>query len=382
MFNNNIKDINHQVKTQEVSAEVVGLLFADTNKALSIGLITALIILWSLSSLIQLKPAILWMTLISASYLLKYIIYINYKLDIAASRHAYDWLKKFRLSTAISGLAWGSSGLLIFPANNSELQSLFAFVLGGVCAGGLITYSIDKLTVIPFVSSIILLASPAFLMDSNPHANYILFMAFVFIMYVAVASSRLARGLIDNIALRVYAENQKKEISKLSLRQQLHLEHTPMGVIEWDADLKVISWNKACFSTFGFTSEEALGQHISYFLPDLKNKINPVIVDYLLNQNDIQLSKISTKNGDIIHCEWFNTILKNEYEQIVGFASLVQDKTAFVSAQDKIRYLAYYDALTNLPNRGLLLDRLHQVIAAHDRTHTFSVVAFIDLDHF
>ena len=45
MFNNNIKDINHQVKTQEVSAEVVGLLFADTNKALSIGLITALIIL-------------------------------------------------------------------------------------------------------------------------------------------------------------------------------------------------------------------------------------------------------------------------------------------------------------------------------------------------
>ena len=50
--------------------------------------------------------------------------------------------------------------------------------------------------------------------------------------------------------------------------------------------------------------------------------------------------------------------------------------------QDKIYRLAYYDTLTNLPNRGLLNNRLLQSIAISERTKTYSMIAFIELDHF
>ena len=57
-------------------------------------------------------------------------------------------------------------------------------------------------------------------------------------------------------------------------------------------------------------------------------------------------------------------------------ASLVQDKTEFMRTQDKINRLAYYDTLTNLPNRGLLNDRLLQSIAISKHTKTYSMIAF------
>ena len=61
---------------------------------------------------------------------------------------------------------------------------------------------------------------------------------------------------------------------------------------------------------------------------------------------------------------------------MIGMASLVQDKTEFMRTQDKINRLAYYDTLTNLPNRGLLNDRLLQSIAISKHTKTYSMIAF------
>ena len=94
------------------------------------------------------------------------------------------------------------------------------------------------------------------------------------------------------------------------------------------------------------------------------------------------LHKITHHNGEIIHRECTNAWLNNEYGEVIGMASLVQDKTEFMRAQDKMNRLAYYDTLTDLPNRGLLKDRLLQSIAISERSKTYSMVAFIDLDHF
>lgn len=51
-------------------------------------------------------------------------------------------------------------------------------------------------------------------------------------------------------------------------------------------------------------------------------------------------------------------------------------------AEDKIQHLAYYDLLTDLPNRRLLIDRLQHTLAVSSRHHNHGAVLFIDLDHF
>jgi diguanylate cyclase (GGDEF)-like protein/PAS domain S-box-containing protein len=68
--------------------------------------------------------------------------------------------------------------------------------------------------------------------------------------------------------------------------------------------------------------------------------------------------------------------------EIDRYVASFQDITAHRAAQDQIKQLAYYDALTNLPNRRLLVDRLKQALAASERANVRGAVMFIDLDNF
>ncbi|MDP2366659.1 diguanylate cyclase domain-containing protein [Rhodoferax sp.] len=65
-----------------------------------------------------------------------------------------------------------------------------------------------------------------------------------------------------------------------------------------------------------------------------------------------------------------------------GFVTTYIDITARKQAEEEIQNLAFHDALTKLPNRRLLNDRLHQAMAASKRSGTFCALMFLDLDNF
>ena len=66
----------------------------------------------------------------------------------------------------------------------------------------------------------------------------------------------------------------------------------------------------------------------------------------------------------------------------LGAVATFLDITERKLAEKKVHQLAFYDALTNLPNRRLLLDRLSQALAVSDRNARFGALMFLDLDHF
>ena len=65
-----------------------------------------------------------------------------------------------------------------------------------------------------------------------------------------------------------------------------------------------------------------------------------------------------------------------------GVVITYSDITARRAAEEQIRQLAYYDSLTNLPNRRLLMDRLDQALIASKRSHAFGALLMLDLDYF
>ena len=71
-----------------------------------------------------------------------------------------------------------------------------------------------------------------------------------------------------------------------------------------------------------------------------------------------------------------------EYKNEQAFLGWFYDVTDLKNAEDKIHQMAFYDALTQLPNRRLLMDRLSQALAASTRNGQYGAVLFIDLDHF
>ncbi|WIM04907.1 MAG: EAL domain-containing protein [Candidatus Nitricoxidivorans perseverans] len=88
------------------------------------------------------------------------------------------------------------------------------------------------------------------------------------------------------------------------------------------------------------------------------------------------------KNGDP-YAEWLtiNTV-KNSRGENTHFVAIFSDITQRKAAEDEIRHLAFYDPLTRLPNRRLLLDRLGQAMASSVRSGRQGALLFIDLDNF
>lgn len=68
--------------------------------------------------------------------------------------------------------------------------------------------------------------------------------------------------------------------------------------------------------------------------------------------------------------------------EYLGRRATMRDITDRKASEDEIRQLAYYDALTGLPNRRLFLDRLGHALRATERSQTFGALMMLDLDHF
>ncbi len=88
------------------------------------------------------------------------------------------------------------------------------------------------------------------------------------------------------------------------------------------------------------------------------------------------------KNGHL-YPKWMTiTAIRNERHEVTQYVAIFSDITARKQAEDEIRNLAFYDALTRLPNRRLFLDRFNAALPASARRNNYGATLFIDLDRF
>ncbi|GAB4402179.1 MAG: hypothetical protein OHK0048_19790 [Rhodoferax sp.] len=87
-------------------------------------------------------------------------------------------------------------------------------------------------------------------------------------------------------------------------------------------------------------------------------------------------------DGSVVWASISGAPMFDEQGRFVGYRGVGRDITDRKLAEARIEHLAFYDPLTGLPNRRLLLDRLQAVLAAAQRHPNLSAVLFIDLDNF
>ncbi len=87
--------------------------------------------------------------------------------------------------------------------------------------------------------------------------------------------------------------------------------------------------------------------------------------------------------GGEIYPEWLTiTAVKDQYNNITHYVSTLTDISERKESEERINKLAFFDPLTQLPNRRLLQDRLEHAIATSQRQGTLGALLFIDLDDF
>jgi PAS domain S-box-containing protein len=123
-------------------------------------------------------------------------------------------------------------------------------------------------------------------------------------------------------------------------RLRLQIERMPIALILWDHDFKVMTWNPAAESIFGYSSEEALGRHPYGMI--VPKETQPIVDDVWerLIEGDTTAHSVNennTKDGSLIICSWTNTPLKNHDGSIIGVLSMVQDITEQKHAEEALR---------------------------------------------
>ncbi|MBV5299136.1 MAG: PAS domain S-box protein [Rhodoferax sp.] len=98
-------------------------------------------------------------------------------------------------------------------------------------------------------------------------------------------------------------------------------------------------------------------------------------------QQDIEY-RVKHLNGS---WRWFSAnalAQKDAHQQVIAFEGIAKDITADKAQQTQMRQMAFFDALTGLPNRRMLDDRLSQAMAASKRSGLYGALMFLDLDNF
>ncbi len=156
------------------------------------------------------------------------------------------------------------------------------------------------------------------------------------------------------------------------------------GMTITDAQRVILRVNKAFTAITGYSAEEAVGQtprilksgrHDSAFYAAMTNSLETEGVW----QGEIWNRR---KNGEV-YPEWLTlSAVKDQTGRATHYVASFNDVSERVHAQAQINTLAFYDPLTQLPNRRLLLDRLEQTLHVSTRHARKNALLFVDLDNF
>ena len=117
--------------------------------------------------------------------------------------------------------------------------------------------------------------------------------------------------------------------------------------------------------------------------PDDRERVKHVFNETVKSGNGMQADfRFMLADGSIRQMQSHGGVIRNSPGQVSRVVVVSRDITERQLAVERIHHLAFYDLLTNLPNRRLLHDRLVQVMAASKRSGRFVALMFIDLDNF
>jgi len=367
-------------------------------------------ILWN--DLGQRPELFLWFLTAIAVMLGRYALYKVFIRANPSPEQLGDWEIRFVIAALLMATLWGLMGSVLLPkAGPTQLPVM---MLVALLTTGAVAYMAPHRSLFALIALISLLPMGAINMGLSAGVGSLIGAAIAVLAgLLVIVHSKVHKALLDSltarfdnvlIAMRLEEERARVEAAKRALEQEsvdrrkaerselvalqrlkLHLERTPMGVIEWDMEFRVASWNPAAETIFGHMASEMLGES-GYRLvngaPD-NERLASMWMELMQTRHSTRVSmRNKTKRGEEIQTEWYNTPLVDENDKVIGVASLVQDVTERVNTERTIHYMAHHDALTGLPNRRLMQDRLNQAVLSARRQQRHVGLLFIDLDRF
>lgn len=208
-------------------------------------------------------------------------------------------------------------------------------------------------------------------------------------LLVAMDTKPLKKQKMASSLLEIFASRAAAELERERGERQLRLaanvfENIEEGIVVTDTHGNMVAMNQAVLEITGYAEEELLGKnprlwksqyHDDAFYQAMWNSL----IDTLHWHGEIWNRR---KNGEVYPAQMTITGLRDEDGEISNYVAVFSDISTQKESQKMLEYLAQYDQLTNLPNRRLLHDRLHQALSIAERKKQSLGLLILDLDGF
>lgn len=182
-------------------------------------------------------------------------------------------------------------------------------------------------------------------------------------------------------------ESQEK-LQKVHERLQYYMQRTPFAVIEMDSDRNIILWNRKAEEMFGWKADEILGkspEEINIFHEEDLSKGEEFVKGFTSTDNKIAKYKNYTRNGDVILCQWYNSVLKDDHGNVIGTMSLAEDITQKTEIENELQEAeGKFRSLVEKSILGVYIiqdEKLVYVNPNFAKIFEYDTSEFLDFDH-
>ncbi len=321
-----------------VEAAKVDLVYGQVRLGLVVNVVNAGI--WTAASWSTIPHTwmIAWFVAIIVVNFGRFLLALAYDRRSSDAKHAADsiarWRDRFVVGAAASGTLWGLAGSLLLPEQGLLFSIDLAVLLGMVAGAVPLMTSVLR----AYHAFLLPLFIPLFVRLVSFGTGLHLAMAGLSAIFIAamIGTARRIHATIDeslvlrfhNQALTAERAEADAERARIGKKHEMHVERTPVAVIEWTPERRVASWNPAAHAIFGFTRQEALGGTSELFVaPADRAAAEASFALVLEGRASTGTWRAHTKSGAVIVCEWFETPLLDDDGVVIGAASIALDVT-------------------------------------------------------
>ncbi len=157
------------------------------------------------------------------------------------------------------------------------------------------------------------------------------------------------------------------------------------GMMVTDKDKIILRVNQAFTDITGYSPYEVVGQHLEIIRSRKHDQQFYENMNEALEEDGAWQGEMwNVRKSGEEYLQWtsISAVMNDTEDSIINYVVTLVDVTQRKAAETKIRQLAFYDQLTDLPNRQLLMERLVKSLLASSRNEHYGAILYIDLDDF
>ncbi|TAN75057.1 MAG: diguanylate cyclase [Gallionella sp.] len=192
-------------------------------------------------------------------------------------------------------------------------------------------------------------------------------------------------ALIEEYAALIALVIERTRTAEVLRLHDAALNVAANAIVITDRQARIIWANQAFARLTGYEVEEAIGHHCGSLSKSGHHdrQFYEALWQTILSGHVWHGELVNRrKDGTLYHDETTITPIRGKDGEITHFVAVKGDITARKTSEEHLKNLAFYDPLTQLPNRRLLIDRLGQTLVVGKRSGRYGALMFLDLDNF